>query len=380
MKFLVVSDFDVKKGSGYYTITSNLCDGLVEAGHEIVVLGMEYDGSEHSHPYSVVPTESGGGQKLKAHIERMLALMSPEVLLVVSDLTLQEFAAPTFGSDLKYVGIFAVEGEPIGSTSPWARAIRCMYKAFPISSFGERTIAKAGLQSFHLPIGVDSKYWRTLDQEIKWEDRQALGIGRDAFVVIMVAHGHERKHWPGAIEAFSKLCAKTDRECFFIAVTKKLPHWMSYDIFYLGDMFEVSDKMLVINGGVHQDRLLHLYNASDVFLLTSKAEGLGLPLLEAMSVGLPCVATDCTAVTETLTDGRGLLIPSAYHYLDAFGTTWRYFPDSEIASDLLLKLSQDSRLVEGIKTKADQYVKTLTWKRTLEVFLSHVEGRVLVEV
>jgi glycosyltransferase involved in cell wall biosynthesis len=50
--------------------------------------------------------------------------------------------------------------------------------------------------------------------------------------------------------------------------------------------------------------------AADAFLLTSDTEGIPGALLEAMTVGLPCVATDVGGISEVLEDGRtGFLAP-----------------------------------------------------------------------
>ncbi len=59
-------------------------------------------------------------------------------------------------------------------------------------------------------------------------------------------------------------------------------------------------------GSVPEDHLRAYYQASDVFLCMSEHEGFGIPLLEAMQAGLPVMAYDSAAVSETL-DGAGLL-------------------------------------------------------------------------
>jgi glycosyltransferase involved in cell wall biosynthesis len=50
---------------------------------------------------------------------------------------------------------------------------------------------------------------------------------------------------------------------------------------------------------------------ASVFVLASRAEGLGLALLEALALGVPCVATDCpSGPREILQEGRlGILVP-----------------------------------------------------------------------
>ncbi|MEL7138464.1 MAG: glycosyltransferase family 4 protein [Pseudomonadota bacterium] len=53
-----------------------------------------------------------------------------------------------------------------------------------------------------------------------------------------------------------------------------------------------------------------LYAACDVFLMTSRSEGFGLPILEAMACRTPVVASDAGCARETLADGRaGHLVP-----------------------------------------------------------------------
>ena len=48
---------------------------------------------------------------------------------------------------------------------------------------------------------------------------------------------------------------------------------------------------------------------ADAFVLPSLNENLPLALLQAMAVGLPCIATDVGGVREVLDDGAGILVP-----------------------------------------------------------------------
>lgn len=62
---------------------------------------------------------------------------------------------------------------------------------------------------------------------------------------------------------------------------------------------EVLSKIHFINGVPDED-LLHLYRSADVFVFPSKAEGFGLPPLEAMACGVPVVASKIPVLEEVL--------------------------------------------------------------------------------
>ncbi len=63
-----------------------------------------------------------------------------------------------------------------------------------------------------------------------------------------------------------------------------------------------------ITGSVSHEQIIAHYQAADVFVCASKHEGFCVPLVEAMHHGLPVVAFEAGAVSETL-GGAGLVSP-----------------------------------------------------------------------
>ena len=85
-----------------------------------------------------------------------------------------------------------------------------------------------------------------------------------------------------------------------------------------GDLQESMEKLAIAYGVRHAIHFLGRRNdvhkllmASDLFLFSSLYEGLPLAVLEAMALGLPVVASDCTSLPELIESGKhGLLFRS----------------------------------------------------------------------
>ena len=60
-------------------------------------------------------------------------------------------------------------------------------------------------------------------------------------------------------------------------------------------------------GKISEEDLLRCYQLADVFVSTSEHEGFGVPIVEAMASGLPVIAYDAAAITETV-DGAAVVL------------------------------------------------------------------------
>jgi glycosyltransferase involved in cell wall biosynthesis len=62
-------------------------------------------------------------------------------------------------------------------------------------------------------------------------------------------------------------------------------------------------------GSVNQDHIRQFYEQADAFVLPSFAEGVPVVLMEAMSMGIPCISTRITGIPELIRDQiDGLLV------------------------------------------------------------------------
>lgn len=356
-KICWLSDTDLI-GSGYLNITIPLCKGLAERGHEVKISGLGYRGTQHDYPFSIIPAMNvGEGLGI---IQNLYNMWHFDALVVALDIPLQLRLLHMMNNrPFKYVGIMPVEADPVCLS--WAMGLMQMDHRFIISEFGKNECEKVGVQAEHIQIGIDTDTWRFPTKEEKRMIRtNVLGVEDDTFVILTVADNQERKNLSKSLEIVSDFIKDGHPNTKYILVTREFNQvgWILRD---LAQVLGINDKVMIFERGMEFKKLWSLYSASDVFLLTSKAEGLGMPLLEAMAVGIPCIATECTAIAEVLGDARGYLIPHDYIYTDPFGNGNRYlasrysgvqwlnFAYANLKRENKKRIKRSRKYVEGLK-------------------------------
>jgi glycosyltransferase involved in cell wall biosynthesis len=166
-----------------------------------------------------------------------------------------------------------------------------------------------------IPNGVDVDLFRPVP-------RVARGRRRILFVGRLSAE----KNLETLVRAVAKLCARFDLELVLVGEGPVRARLES-DAARAG-------VPLVAPGVVDHRALPELYASADVFVLPSTTEGHPKVLLEAMSAGTPCVASDLPASRSILDEGRaGLLVDP--RDADAFAVALeRVLGDDALARDL----------------------------------------------
>ena len=110
-------------------------------------------------------------------------------------------------------------------------------------------------------------------------------------------------------------------------------------------------------GYVPRSVLVTLYQAASALLFTSREEGFGFPMLEAMSYGLPVVTSRISALPEV--GGDAALYADPYDPSDIAAGAARAVEDAELRQELIRR---------GL-VRASQF----TWRRTAELTLKVYE-------
>ncbi|TRO50120.1 glycosyltransferase family 1 protein [Candidatus Bathyarchaeota archaeon] len=152
--------------------------------------------------------------------------------------------------------------------------------------------------------GVDLNRFKPLS-EVKDQMRKKLSISKDANVVLTVRRIVYKNGIDTLLES-AEIAVKRNPKLVFVVVGKG------------PDSEEVKEKIgqlrmqnnFRLTGFVSDENLPLYYNAADLFALPSKSgEGLPLVVLEAMSCGLPVIATNVGGTSEVMSEDYGKLVP-----------------------------------------------------------------------
>lgn len=254
----------------------------------------------------------------------------------------------TFVRDRRVVGYWAWELPE--APNDWRNGTPCVHDIWVTSQFTAEAIKPiAGTKPVHVihhPVALA----RTSLPADTTPDLHETANKRPLQVLTLfnAASSIARKNPAASILAFQK--AFPDQSCAHLTVKA-----MNLDLFPAGakaiyDLIATSDNISLIEATMDETELSRLYQIHDVVLSLHRAEGFGLPIVEAMLAGKVVVATDWSGSTDFLTSANGCPVP--YTLIPARDPQQTYEfpsqmwadPDIEAASQALKRLRNDEGL------------------------------------
>jgi glycosyltransferase involved in cell wall biosynthesis len=170
------------------------------------------------------------------------------------------------------------------------------------SEFNRRELEAAGYrQTAVLPIVLDLDAYRRAPSPVV---KRLYDDGRTN--LLFVGRVIPNKKIDDLVRVFAVYQRYVDPRSRLLVVGDYRGHERYYD--RLQAMVRALDlDEVVFPGQVDEDDLMAYYSVADLFLCLSEHEGFCVPLVEAMSFGLPVLAYDAGAVSETLRGGGVLL-------------------------------------------------------------------------
>ena len=177
--------------------------------------------------------------------------------------------------------------------------------------------------------------------------------------ILSVGQLQRRKDFPTLLRAFRTVRESiVDIELHVVGEGKELSN-----LIRLTKELGLTDSVKFL-GFLSAEELLRQYHHATLFALASRQEGLGIVFIEAMSTGLPVVATDCGGSADPILDGvTGILSPVG--------------DDHSLAQNIILLL-QDStmrrRMCDAARSRAVEEYSSEKIFTKLDKIYEHVFG------
>ena len=175
-----------------------------------------------------------------------------------------------------------------------------------MSRHGQRQVkAIHNIDTHHIPHGVDTDLFKPISEKAKDDLKQKWGL-TDKFVVGSVFRNQPRKMADRLIKGFYGFAKKHEDAVLLLHCD---PNDISapFNINILINRYKLNNRVLFTGMNFFNtftyEKLVDVYNLMDVFALSTSGEGFGVPIIEAMSCGVPSVVTDYTTSREFLSEG-----------------------------------------------------------------------------
>jgi glycosyltransferase EpsD len=149
-------------------------------------------------------------------------------------------------------------------------------------------------------VGINGERFKPVSRERKLELRHEFGIPDNAFVMIFPAMFIGRKHHDKLLEVMRILTEAVSDMYLLLPGEGEILEQVRESAAEFGDHVKFVG---------HVSNMEDYYAASDIDVTMSRLEGLATHIIEAMSVGLPCVATMMRGHSDIVSDGvNGFLV------------------------------------------------------------------------
>ena len=350
---------------------------------EIAYAGWHHQSKRHEFPYFIYPLGKSAKHE-QDEFREILKDFKPDIILSIGDIwnfikitdVVREYKET---HQLKWLLWLTIDGENLHPS--WKNIANFVDEIFVFSEFGRKEIKNlVGFDVKSVYPGVDKSVFRKTNFDFKVKEGELPFKLKDTFIVLNINQNTDRKNIPITIEAFSEF-AKNKEDVFLLLVTDPDDPY-GFDLWNLIEKFGLRKKAAITKEsgprkGMTDQKLNLIYNVASVSVNSAIGEGLSLPTLEAMAVGLPVLATDYAAIPELIDQAGGYKIDIAA-YIYGFNGIKRAIVSKE---DIVKKLDilyndfkTDKKISSAIETKSRAFTDLLSWDNTAKFFIDNIES------
>lgn len=387
-KMLYVGDFPVPTGFGI--VSKNLISTF-RKHYDVHVIGVNYFGDYDPliEGLKVYPASAGGGEIYGFDkFLKLLTQLQPAVCFVLNDIWIAmdynkqivEYNKMFPDNKTQFVLYTPIDAENI--KRDFIDQVTEFDHIVTYTEFGKEQLLIGGMsKKIHvIPHGVDLTKFRRMDKQ---SVKKAMKMGANDFIVLNVSRNQPRKR----LDMFFFIFAEWVKRYNLPENVRTYYHGALQDYGidilqwceYLGikNRLAISRPDLTPTNGLTDEQMNMVYNSADVFFTTSAAEGWGLPVAEAMAVGVPCVLPAHSALKEW-PEGNALYA-DCYPFpslTDRGLNTIHHLTEVDSAIEALHKLYTDAQLRQQLGEASYKHMQNpkFNWEVIAKQFMEIIKN------
>jgi glycosyltransferase involved in cell wall biosynthesis len=390
-KVLWISDAGAH--TGFARVTHSIGERLIDKGHDISVLAFNYRGDHWPtrlklyRPNTIKNDDIWG----KTRFIEMLAKVEPDVVVMVHDanLLISLLAENSYDPDkilLRYRPIITYI--PVDGTNRppgWAQFLGKVTNVVTMSKFGQEAFPGSQL-AYH---GVDEReFWPVSPERpiltstgvtctSKAECKEAFGRDPNTFLILRVDKNSGRKDWPATVQAVWPVMRRHPNVTMHLHTEARNDSGVLVDALLsreeaLHGRFSTPDLHNSFEGWPQQD-LNALVNSADLVVSTSRGEGFGLNLAEALMCEVPVIAQNVSAIPEVVGPGGILIEPQRLITVPSGQDLW--LSDIGAFTEAIEKLYLDDELRQSLgKAGREHVLNSFSWDVAADQFDGYINA------
>lgn len=228
----------------------------------------------------------------------------------------------------------------------------CIAPSEWMADIAKRSILRYGMKGIKVIYNaVDLETFKAVSDSQKLKIREELDLPKDKFILISAAKSLKTNRWKGFDILLKALELLSERKDIFVVALGGAGWEGERKIENIGNI-----KILYLPFQKEHRIVAKYFSASDVFVLTSRAETLPLVVIEASSCGTIPIASKVGGVQELIKDGENGFLVNPEDYI-AFAQTIKKVLDDRALFERVKKNAIENSKNFSIENQTKQYIE-----------------------